>query len=200
MISKQLSTNDWNEIQVPHPDVTAVTLRAEGTTTHLFNLYVDADSDAAIHAAARATQKLLELEEEAQVIWLGDFNRHHPAWDSPRNTHLFTPQNLQRAEILTNYLARYDLDMALPSALPTLEATRTKNYTRPDNVFCSSSLMERIQSCTVRTELRVSKTDHFPIQSTFVIPTTAATPQPRRNFQQVDWEDFDRALAEKIEA
>ena len=128
MISKGLSTNNWNEIQVPHLDVTAITLCAGGTTTHLFNLYVDVDSDTAVHATARVTQKLLELDDEAQVIWLRDFNGHHHTWDSPRNTHLFTPQNLRHAEILTNYLACYNLDMALPPALPTLEATRTKNY------------------------------------------------------------------------
>ena len=196
MISKHLSTNTWNEIQIPHPDVTAVTIRTNGRMIHIFNLYVDA----AIHATARATQKLLERSEDADFIWLGDFNRHHPAWDSPRNTHLFTPQNLRRTEILTNYLSKYDLEMALPAALPTLQATRTKNYTRPDNVFCSSNLLERLQTCTVRPELRVSKTDHFPVQTVFETPTRAAAPRHRRDFQQVDWSEFDAALSAKIEA
>ena len=200
MISKTLSTHNWNEVHVPHPDVTAVTIRTEGSITHIFNLYVDAEGDTAIHASARATQKLLELNEDSRIIWLGDFNRHHPAWDSPRNTHLFTPRNLRRAEVLTTYLATYDLDMALPPALPTLEATRTKNYTRPDNVFCSSALLERLQQCTVRPELRVSKTDHFPIQITFAMPMVAAAPRRGRDFQKVDWGEFDAALVARIEA
>ncbi|RPD60340.1 hypothetical protein L226DRAFT_425626, partial [Lentinus tigrinus ALCF2SS1-7] len=69
------------------------------------------------------------------LIWLGDFNRHHPSWDDPANHHLFTTDNLRRAEVLINYLTRFSLEQALPPSLPTLEATRTKNHTRPDNVF-----------------------------------------------------------------
>ena len=122
MISKQLSTNVWNEIQVPHPDVTAVTIRTEGGTTHIFNLYVDADSDAAIHAAARATQKLLERNDDASIIWLGDFNRHHPQWDEERNNHLFTAVNLTAAELLLTKVAEAGLDMVLEPGTPTLQA------------------------------------------------------------------------------
>jgi len=31
------------------------------------------------------------------MIWLGDFNRHHPEWDEERNSHLFTRENLDEA-------------------------------------------------------------------------------------------------------
>ena len=52
----------------------------------------------------------------------------------------------------------------------------------------------------MRPELRVSKTDHFPVQTIFAAPTAAATPRRGRDFQKVDWCDFDAALAAKIEA
>ena len=28
--------------------------------------------------------------ENATMIWAGDFNRHHPLWDRNEDTHLFT--------------------------------------------------------------------------------------------------------------
>ncbi|KAI8972626.1 hypothetical protein BD414DRAFT_384153, partial [Trametes punicea] len=39
LINKRLSTNAWNPIPIPHPDVTAVTIRAGGSAINLFNLY-----------------------------------------------------------------------------------------------------------------------------------------------------------------
>ena len=79
------------------------------------------------------------------MIWLGDFNRHHPLWDEERNVHLFTTANLDAAQPLLNLLATYGMKMALPKGIPTLEAMNTKNYTRPDNVFCSSALLIPLQ-------------------------------------------------------
>ncbi len=195
LVSKKLSTNAWSPVTVPHPDVTAITIVTPHTSIHLFNLYVDGDFDAAINAASRASQRLCAQEGEHELIWLGDFNRHHPRWDSPRNAHLFTRQNLVRADFLIHRLAELDLEMALPPEIPTLEATRTKNLTRPDNVFCSGGIMEHLRSCDALPGLSPTCTDHFPIQTVIDIPTAAAAPRPRRDFRKVDWTEFDAALA-----
>ncbi|KAI9062356.1 hypothetical protein FKP32DRAFT_1532383, partial [Trametes sanguinea] len=40
LVSKKLSTNIWNPVAVPHPDICAITIRAEDAAPlHLFNLY-----------------------------------------------------------------------------------------------------------------------------------------------------------------
>ncbi|KAJ3980695.1 hypothetical protein F5890DRAFT_1419104, partial [Lentinula detonsa] len=80
-------------------------------------------------------------------IWVGDFNRHHPIWDEPRNHHLFTARNLEAAQHLLSLNARYRMQMALPEHLPTLCTHNSGNYTRVDNVFCSEDLMENITVC-----------------------------------------------------
>ncbi|KAJ8589707.1 hypothetical protein M405DRAFT_700139, partial [Rhizopogon salebrosus TDB-379] len=69
------------------------------------------------------------------MIWLGDFNRHHPLWDEDRNTQLFTNQYLDAAQPLLDLIADYGMIMTLPKGLPTLQSTSSKNWTRPDNVF-----------------------------------------------------------------
>ncbi|CDO73964.1 hypothetical protein BN946_scf185043.g12 [Trametes cinnabarina] len=161
LINKRLSTNAWTPIPLPHPDVTAVTIRTGDTAVHLFNLYVDGDHDTAIRAVSRAAQRLV-LSEAGEA--------HH-------------------------HVCR-----VLPAGIPTLEATRTKNLTRPDNVFASPSLLARLRSCEVVRDKRPTKTDHFPVSTTFEIPTEMAPVRSRRNYRAVDWEEFDNALAKRLEA
>ncbi len=178
LVSKKLSTNAWSPVTILHPNVTAITIVTPHASVHLFNLYVDGDFDAAINTTSRASQRLCAQEGEHELIWLGDFNRHHPRWDSPRNAHLFTRQNLVRADFLFHRLAELDLEMVLPPGIPTLEATHTKNLTRPDNVFCSGGIMEHLRSCDALPGLSPACTDHFPIQMVIDILTAAAAPRP----------------------
>ncbi|CDO75057.1 hypothetical protein BN946_scf184757.g12 [Trametes cinnabarina] len=167
-------------------------------------MYVDASSDTVVHAAARAMRNLGDWDDEdegvQQAIWLGDFNRHHQRWDDPGNTHLFTVSNVRKAEVLTRYLDIFGMEMALPAGVPTLEHMRTKNLTRPDNVFCTKGLRDHLRSCLVRPDLRPLRTDHYPIHTEFGLQVAAAPPRPRRDFRQVDWVDFERSLAERVAA
>jgi len=48
------------------------------------------------------------------IIWLGDFNRHHPMWDEDHNAHLFMRTNLDGAQHLINVVIELNLKMALP--------------------------------------------------------------------------------------
>ena len=134
------------------------------------------------------------------MIWLGDFNRHHPAWDDPANFHLFTRRNVQRADILIAHIADLGLEMALPPTIPTLEATRTKNLTRPDNVFCSEEALEDLHLCTTAPHLRPTCTDHFPILTTLRAQVENAVPPARPNFRDVDWDAFNGTLTSHLEA
>ena len=94
------------------------------------------------------TQARENREEDAEMIWLGDFNRHHPQWNDEQNTHLFTRSNLDEAQILINATINYNLQMMLSKKLPTLITMSTGNYTRTDNVFISSTFIERLTTCT----------------------------------------------------
>ena len=201
LINNQLSTGSWAPLTVPHPDVAAITIKTGGAQLHLLNLYVDGEHDTAIHAATRATRAAIAASAGPHhVVWLGDFNRHHPAWDDPANFQLFSRRNVQRADLLIARIADFGLEIALPPTIPTLESTRDKSLTRPDNVFCSQELHEALRSCTVHPELRPAKTDHFPIITVFDIPLQAAAPRVARDYRRVDWEDFRKALASRLDA
>ena len=203
LVSAKISTKAW--YQVPHgcPDMTVISLKtADGARIHLFNLYIDCDHDRTIHAAARLAKKLRQQFEgqcPQHFIWLGDFNRHHPAWDDPRNGHLFTPRQLERAQVLMDYCSELGMEMALPPSIPTLRAARTKNLTRPDNVFCSEALLYRVEKCTVDMVRQGPKADHFPIITHLEVPVAAAKAEVRRNYRAVDWEEFRTTIREELE-
>jgi Endonuclease-reverse transcriptase len=110
---------------------------------------------------------------------MGDFNRHHPLWDEPRNVHLFTCDNLNLTQPLLNMLGRYNMKIALLPFILTLQAHNTGNHTRVDNIFCTEAIMDAISKCTTDDASRPVKTDHYPIitQIDIYTPKTAWKPQ-----------------------
>lgn len=205
LINKRLSTNCWTQVPVNCPDITAITIRTNTNTVHLFNVYNPQENDSVLKTLANATRRLQRDddlyggEDTDQIIWLGDFNRHHPLWDDERNTHLFTEEYLDRAQALIDLLSSFDLHMLLPEGIPTLEASNTKNLTRPDNVFASERLAECLVTCKVAPELRPPRTDHFPIVTTLQLDVPHAPRRKRRNFRRVVWSEFRTALAMRLE-
>ena len=66
--------------------------------------------------------------ENHHMIWVGDFNRHHPLWDKDKDTHLITQQANRFAEGLIELIANYNLAMSLPKGIPMLQHMVTKRY------------------------------------------------------------------------
>jgi len=56
------------------------------------------------------------------MIWLGEFNLHHPLWDKECNGHLFMRSNLEKSQVLIDTLADFDLQIALPKYILMLQA------------------------------------------------------------------------------
>ena len=75
------------------------------------------------------------------LLWLKDFNRHHPLWESPNNRHLNSSEDSVRP--LLDLLHDYNLELALPLGIPTFE-TSTHKWTRPDNVWLSHHALNLI--------------------------------------------------------
>lgn len=98
-------------------------------------------------------------------------------WDKERNKHLFTTANLEKAQMIIDWHTDWNLTMALPKDIPTLEASSTKNLTHPDNVFLSHQLRNRITKFTAIPEQRAVNTDHFPILTVLDVDTERAPPQ-----------------------
>lgn len=182
-------------------DIVAVRIKGQGGVLNLYNIYNPCDHHNTLHRFRLHLHQREERENQVEVhcnaqdgdIWLGDFNRHHPMWDKAEDHRLFTPSNLEAAQILLNMLADYGMEMALPAGVPTL-LNSAKNETRPDNVFCTDAIANNIISCQVLPEERPAMADHYPIVTKVQLPVTVQEQIPPRDFHDVDWDEFKAHL------
>ena len=70
---------------------------------------------------------------------------------------------LREADKILVLVADYSMEMLLQKDIPTLEVMVTKNWTRPDNVFGSDNLGDKVIYCTTDPWLRGPGTDHVSI-------------------------------------
>jgi endonuclease/exonuclease/phosphatase family metal-dependent hydrolase len=210
LVNKKLSKNDWHTVTIKSSNIMAIELTGNFGKVRMYNIYNACDHDDTLiflerHMAternARQTQRIAKGEQGAKpeyIMWMGDFNRHHPLWEPQHNTHLFTAANLNAAAVLINLLSMYNLVQILPLGLTTLEASNTRNLTRPDNMFCSMQMEQRISKCSVEQHLRPVVTDHFPIITVIDIEPERVMHTPKHNYHATDWEEFREHLANKL--
>ena len=200
LINARIPTNDYEQIQFKTADVTGLTLRTESGKICLINVYNDCHNDDAINAVSEFLSEQYPddyVPDDTHIIIAGDFNRHHPWWESEENGHLTSAEHLIRPII--DLTTRFDLRMALPPFLPTLQAFSTGNWTRPDNVWCTSHTTSRFTQCTTNPGMRGPNTDHLPIQSLIDMRPPRNDPRSTKNFRATNWEEFKGHLATILE-
>ena len=201
-VNKQLETRHWKILDVEGSnDITAIQLQGEYGKVTIFNVYNDCThsrNETALKEYLNLHRNVITDDDNTHMIWAGDFNRHHPLWDDDKDTHLFTPQALRNAEGIIELIAEFNMEMSLPKGIPTLQHMRTKKYSRPDNVFCTTALRPFITKCEVTPQHRPTSTDHFPIETHLELPQSRIPPDPSYNFRIADWDEFRKTLTEKI--
>ena len=131
LVRASLDPDSWEQIDFPSGDVVVIQTRGAWGKLTLINVYNDCNSNETIrlltefhsrhHAAIYQTNR-----GTAHVLWVGDFNRHHPYWDDPHDIRLFTNEATEAAEKLIEAVADAGLDLALPSGIPTHRHNVTK--------------------------------------------------------------------------
>jgi hypothetical protein len=66
------------------------------------------------------------------IIWLGDFNRHHPLWDNLEDMQLFTNKATEATKKLIEAVVDAGLKLMLPSRILTHKHNVTKHWSRLD--------------------------------------------------------------------
>ena len=202
LINSNISTNAWQQIDFPSADVVIVQLTTSKGHCTIFNIYNDCKHDNTISAIEQflpGNLATIRPDPQDHMIWLGDFNRHHPLWDDSSNSHLFTSSALTAAQKLIDLLADYGLIQILPRNKPTLQSSSSKNWTRPDNTFCTEHTCSALMSCDTDPGRRGPNTDHLPILTHFDLSLEQSDQAPSWNYREVDWKAFnatlDKALA-----
>lgn len=134
------------------------------------------------------------LSENDHMLWLGDYNCHHPLWDEDHNSHLFTAAALEAAGKVLELVADYGMIQILPKDIPMLQLLSMRNWTCPDNVFCTEHTSELLVSCNMAPEKQGPKTDHLPILMVLNMSTPASDESPSWNYHSIDWDKFCPAL------
>ena len=104
LISTRIPSDRVQPIKVNSKDISAVRLQTEEGPIAIYNIYNDCQHSDAIATLNDHLQQDngddYGTNADENMIWVGDFNRHHPMWDELRNDHLFTSANLDAAETL----------------------------------------------------------------------------------------------------
>jgi exonuclease III len=85
-INAKISTNSWKAIEIPRTtNITAVQLTDNYRTLTVFNIYNSCTDNHTMEALDKyLKENILSIygngvnNDQHQVIWLGDFNHHHP--------------------------------------------------------------------------------------------------------------------------
>ena len=202
LVNTKLLTNNWNQIHIKHPDVTTIELTTSIGKIRLFNIYNNCKNNDALNNISTLVKDNLasrSVTNPTHYIWLGNFNQHHPIWDKPRNSHLFTKRNLDLAQPLLDMLNKYKMKMALPPHIPTLQLHSTGNHTRTDNVFCNKDLLDSFIKCDTDDASHPIETDHYPIITQLDISTEKSNLTPKLNFWDIDWDKLQVTFKENLE-
>ncbi len=87
LVNTSVLTNTWSDLATNSGDVTAIQLQTNTGKTNIFNVYNDINNNDALQALSQTIQTFHNKESNEHMIWLGDFNQHHPYWDENRNHH-----------------------------------------------------------------------------------------------------------------
>lgn len=196
LISTSLDTNAWKQIPFPSPDVIIAQPTGTYGTCAIINIYNDCKHNETIETVRKyLDSNITPIRPTAHdhMIWLGDFNRHHPLWEEERNNHLLTNQHIDHAQPLLELIADHGMIMALPKDSPTLEALATMNWTSPDNLFCTEITAGHLIHCYTDPARRGPRTNHVPTLTTFELQSPHRDARPTRNYNDVDWREFNKA-------
>ncbi|KAF8221822.1 hypothetical protein L208DRAFT_1325846 [Tricholoma matsutake] len=91
LINTNISTDAYTPLDIPCNDITVVHFSGEFSHLSILNIYNDCTHNnnlSALWDFLTSSTALIHPTPQDQMIWLGDFNRHHPLWESEDNHHL----------------------------------------------------------------------------------------------------------------
>ena len=207
LIRSNIITDQWKQIDFPSGDITIIAIHGNWGELLLYNIYNDCTTNDTViqletFNRTRPSPNRSNINgnnsNTQPTIWLGDFNRHHPHWDNPNDTRLFTKAAIQDAEVLINVIAEMGLDLALPPGIPTHLHNVSKKWTRLDHVFITEDHMDTVIICKALAGTPGVNTDHLPILTSLDLDLARAPSNPPKNFQNVNWEEFEKDLLDRL--
>jgi hypothetical protein len=95
LVNTNIATDSYISLNIPNSDITAIRFQGNHGFLSLFNIYNDCthnDNLSALNNYLSTSINTAKPGADDHMIWLGDFNRHHPLWEDHTNQHLFSPE------------------------------------------------------------------------------------------------------------
>ena len=187
LINTNISTDCYSILPIMHSDIMAIRFKGDNGFLSVFNVYneiTNNDTLSALENYLDLNERLIRPTTTDCVIWLGDFNRHHPIWEDDKNEHLFEPED--RIALLINLLYKFDMLLALPKGKPMLQMS-AGNWTRPDNIWRCNTPDDPIVRCNTVPAICPPLADHLPIITIMDLPFPRASSTPSLNFRMAKW-------------
>ena len=206
LINAYIPTKNWEQVEFPSGDVTVAQITGTWGRMTIFNIYNDCLHDTTIHELIkfhRTKHEALEGNDistnTAHMVWVGDFNRHHPVWDRPEDSRLFTRDALDAAETLLKAIVELRLEMALLAGIPTHHHYVTKKWSRLDQVFVTENTIDMVISCEAKPDDKGLNTDHIPVVTRLDVSLGRTPEAVTKNYRNVDWEKYRETLQRKLQ-
>jgi hypothetical protein len=115
LINSNISTDSFTQIHIHSADITAVRFINEQGSISLYNVYNDCTHN---HSITKLSTFLSANPSSPtdHMIWLGDFNRHHPLWETANNRHLTSSED--DIQPLLDLIQDHNMDLILPPNIP----------------------------------------------------------------------------------
>ena len=163
MVSREVNAAYWSYKQYG-PYVAVLQLLLCETTVSIINVYNPRGSRPRINAWGALETALGEAVGE--VILLGDFNTHHPAWGGAQAA------SETQAEHLLCATSAKGLLLLTPVGDPTWKRGTQESVI--DLTFATDTISERVEFCGTEDQWAITK-DHIPIR---IQVNLAVQPQP----------------------
>ena len=198
LINTNISTDSYSILPVMHSDIMAVHFKGEHRFLSLFNIYneiTNNDTISCLDSFLDRHTQLIHPSVTVSVVWLGDFNRHHPLWEDDANERLFEPTDYIAP--LLNLLYKNKMLLTLPKGLLTYQ-TAAGIWTRLDNVWRCSTPDDLITRCDVVPAMCPPMADHLPIVTELSLLLPRAPEIQVLDFRQADWPEINADLAQRL--
>ena len=133
--------------------------------------------------------------ETDHIIWLGNFNRHHPIWEDKINHHLYELE--EYISLLINCLYKYNMVLALPKGILTYQMC-TGNWTQPNGVWKTSPTNDPIIHCDILPAICPPEADHLPVVTIIDLLLPQSLVPPTLCFCNEDWPKINNILKAKL--
>ena len=200
-----MPTESWEQLDFPSGDIVVIKIKGTWGQLVMFNIYNDCLHDRTIQELTKfhRDNRVMIMGNNASmqnhhIMWLGDFNRHHPAWDNLDDNRLFTRDALAAAEVLIKVTNDIGLNLALKPGVPTHIHNVTKKYSRLDQVFLTEHTIDRVLICEAQIKERGLNTDHAPVVTKIDASLDRTEVTKTKNFRNVNWEEFHKILEGKL--